>query len=630
MQKEADGFLTGLVKWDAHLGQRVLDGVSFLVPAFLFSAFAVSPKASDLQNVYIQLTVLLVFLVGSLCRLILGWNRLRSHRFHIGSAVFDITCLYAFLAIIPLAYASSAAISLKAPTANVLFVFIVARIVLFDIRLIIATGLYAAIGWGGLTAWALMDPSSTGITREFLEYTTSSKVLIGAQIEHILSILLVTVVSAAVVNAYQRDGLTGLRKKREFLRAFKQRLSRRAKQGSTALIMVRVPNWHVLATTDKSRADRVFQALTAALLGAPIPVEMAARYEANTIILWKRCADDDMAFRNHLQLLRRVIMDVLTRQHLNAEIGAVRIKGSAEAAVQNVLAATENAGCQTDDIQIFDTEFEFWLREEAELQGRTEQALDNNWLVVLHQPIVDMLTNHIAGTEALLRMQAKDGGFVSPARFIPIMEKNGVIDEAGAHVLDVASRENLQMRQAGLAEDLFVSVNVAPPQIHAWTRLKEAAEMALVRGANLKLEVTESIAAQDENMQERLCSLRGHGAKLAIDDFGTGYSSLERLVDMPFDTVKIDIAFTRKITSPAGFAMIDAIVRMAKAAGKDVIIEGIETAEQQALALKAGVRYGQGFYFGRPSTYQDILAQAGYDRQSRNAQSERIDLSVQQ
>ena len=109
-------------------------------------------------------------------------------------------------------------------------------------------------------------------------------------------------------------------------------------------------------------------------------------------------------------------------------------------------------------------------------------------------------------------------------------------------------------------------------------------------------------------MLAKLNRLGEFGARLAIDDFGTGYSSLERLGDLPFNTLKIDIAFTRKIGTDAGYAMIDAIVRMAKSCGMDVIIEGIENAEQHALAMKAGIRYGQGFYFSRPVSVDDIVA----------------------
>lgn len=599
------------MKWDALLGQRVLDAVSFLVPALLFSAFALSPKASDLQNGLIQFGVLSFFLLGSLARLLGGWNQLRSYRFQVGSAVFDITCLFAFLLIIPLAYGSPFAISLKAPTANLLFVFIIARIVLFDIRLVVWSGLSAAIGWGALTAIALFDPGSPGLTRQFVDYTTSGKILIGAQVEQIISILLVTAVSAAVVNAYQRDGLTGLRKKREFLEAFVRRRSRREKRGPTALILIRLENWHELAIANKSAANQTLKNVTATLLDAPIPHEMAARYETDSIILWKRCAEDDVAFLNHLEVLKRRVQDIAGPLRLGVQLGAVRVNSSPETAVKNVELACDRAAYRVNRIQLCDEEFVSWVKQQSRLKQRLETAADDGLLIVYHQPIVDMLSNRMVGTEALLRLRSEDGSFVSPAAFIPIAEQTGLIDEIGAYVLETASNDSLIMRQQGLDDDLFVSVNVAPAQVHAWTRLFAASDKAIRQGTNLKLEITESSAAQNPYMNERLVELRSCGAKLAIDDFGTGYSSLERLADLPFDTVKIDIAFTRKITTDAGFAMIDAIVRMASASGKDVIIEGIENAEQQALAMKAGIRFGQGFFFGRPGRIDEVLTRAG-------------------
>ena len=135
----------------------------------MFSAFALSPKASDLENALVQVGVLTFFLLGSGIRLVSGWIRLRSFRFQVGSALFDIGCLFAFLTIIPLAYGSPFAISLKAPTANLLYVFIIARVVLFDLRLVAWSGVSASIGWGGFTILSIVEPGSPGITREFTE-----------------------------------------------------------------------------------------------------------------------------------------------------------------------------------------------------------------------------------------------------------------------------------------------------------------------------------------------------------------------------------------------------------------------------------------------------------------------------
>ena len=615
MNTESENFMAGLMKWDALLGQRVLDTISFLVPAFLFTAFALSPKASDLQNALIQSGMLSLFLLGSGIRLVTGWKRLRSYRFQIGSALFDIGCLLAFLTIIPLAYGSPFAISLKAPTANLLYVFIIARVVLFDIRLVAWSGGMAAIGWVGLTILSIFEAGSPGITHEFVEYTMSEKILIGAQVEHVISILLVTIVSAAVVNAYQRDGLTGLRKKRDFVEALKRRLTGRIKSENTALVSIQIENWHALANENKSSANTAVKDVTEALLRAPVPHILAARYESDTILLWKRCAEDDLAFLHHLELLKRSADEQLVSKNVAVKIGAARVNESAETALRNLERALEFAAESDQKIQIYDSEFDAWITRQNELTARLETSVEDGRLVVLHQPIIDMMTNRLAGTEALVRLKREAGGFVSPAEFIPLAEKSGAIDQIGAHVLEIASLDQKQMRQSGLDETVFVSVNVAPQQIHAWTRLEGCVAKSLTHGANLKLEVTESSAAQSDDIQAKLSHLRELGAKLAIDDFGTGYSSLERLEALPFDTLKIDIAFTRKIGTDAGYAMIDAIVRMAKASGMDVIIEGIEDAQQHALAMKAGIRYGQGFYFSRPISVDAVVSFAAKQNQ---------------
>ena len=402
MNTESESFMAGLMKWDALLGHRVLDTISFLAPAFLFSALPLSPKASDLQNALVHFGLLSFFLLGSGIRLVSGWNRLRSYRFQIGSALFDIGCLYAFLTILPLAYDSPFAISLKAPTANLLYVFIIARVVLFDIRLVAWTGISAAIGWVGLTTLSIVDAGSPGITREFAEYTMSGKILIGAQVEHVISILLVTVVSVAVVNAYQRDGLTGLRKKRDFVEAFKRRLPRHIKTERTALISIQIYYWHALANENKAAANAAIKDVAAAVLRAPVPHILAAKYESDTVILWKRCAEDDSAFRHHLELLKQYADEQIISKKVAVKIGAARVKESGETTLRNLERALDFAADQAHKIQIFDSEFETWITRQNELIAKLDTAAEDGLLVVQHQPIIDMMTNGLAGTEALV------------------------------------------------------------------------------------------------------------------------------------------------------------------------------------------------------------------------------------
>ena len=130
----------------------------------------------------------------------------------------------------------------------------------------------------------------------------------------------------------------------------------------------------------------------------------------------------------------------------------------------------------------------------------------------------------------------------------------------------------------------------------------------------LVLEVTESLAAQDQAVQQTLREIRALGVGLALDDFGTGYSSLSCLHELPVDTVKMDRSFVSQAgQSEYHRVLIDATLRMARALGLGTVAEGIETPEQAALMLAMGCERGQGYWFSRPMDTQALVAwiQAG-------------------
>jgi EAL domain-containing protein (putative c-di-GMP-specific phosphodiesterase class I) len=118
---------------------------------------------------------------------------------------------------------------------------------------------------------------------------------------------------------------------------------------------------------------------------------------------------------------------------------------------------------------------------------------------------------------------------------------------------------------------------------------------------SLQLEVTESLAAQDESVQATLQELKALGLTLALDDFGTGYSSLASLHLLPVDTIKIDRSFVKEaVTSAHHRVLIEATVRVAKNLLMGTVAEGIETAEQAAVVRELGCEKGQGYFFSKP------------------------------
>ncbi|CAN5775847.1 hypothetical protein BH11PSE13_BH11PSE13_27390 [soil metagenome] len=154
-----------------------------------------------------------------------------------------------------------------------------------------------------------------------------------------------------------------------------------------------------------------------------------------------------------------------------------------------------------------------------------------------------------------------------------------------------------------------VSVNLSRAQLadsKIVGRVAHALSASGLPPACLQLEVTESLAAQDDTVRTRLAELKELGLTLALDDFGTGYSSLASLHELPIDVVKIDRSFVSPIeTSAHHRVLIESVVRVAQSLGMRTVAEGIETAGEASLLGALGCDKGQGYFYARPLTADD-------------------------
>ena len=212
------------------------------------------------------------------------------------------------------------------------------------------------------------------------------------------------------------------------------------------------------------------------------------------------------------------------------------------------------------------------------------------------------------GTETcflLLRWQHPSLGLITPDRFIPIAEENGLIVPIGNWVLEQACHQSAEWHREGLQPPNGVSINLSSRQL-----LKQNADELLqlcrrhhrqLRTGPLTFEITESLLMHDigfvTNLLHRLKRL---GIKVMIDDFGTGFSSLSYLAHLPVDGLKIDRAFLRKIGDGNNAALTRAIIAMAKSLNLEVVAEGVQTPHQLAQLLGMGCSMAQGFLFGEP------------------------------
>jgi len=257
-----------------------------------------------------------------------------------------------------------------------------------------------------------------------------------------------------------------------------------------------------------------------------------------------------------------------------------------------------------NDYALYTEELTAHAQQRVEIASELRRALNRQELRVYYQPVHDLKSSRLIGVEALVRWQHPQRGLVSPAEFIPVAERTGLIAEIDAWVMRQACRQMCQWQQDGVALS-FVAVNVSSRLFARRELYRQVAQVLRETGldpAFLELEVTESAVMEDPEVAlEQMHRLRELGVRLAIDDFGTGYSSLLRLKRLPVQKLKIDQGFVAGLPWDEDDAAISrVIIALAQSMGMQVHAEGIEQAEQAAFLLEQGCDFGQGYWFGRP------------------------------
>ncbi len=247
------------------------------------------------------------------------------------------------------------------------------------------------------------------------------------------------------------------------------------------------------------------------------------------------------------------------------------------------------------------------------LENDLRQALERQELFVVYQPLVDLHSGAFVGMEALLRWRHPQRGMVSPVEFIPVAEACGLIGTLGQFVLQTACSTFAAMAlPVGDGPPPTLSVNLSRAQLRQPglpADVQDALRANDLSPEQLVLEVTESLAAQDELVLSTLHAIRALGVALSLDDFGTGYSSLSCLHELPVNFVKIDRSFVSQAhTSDYHRVLIEATIRMAQTLGLGTVAEGIETQDQACLMAQLGCDKGQGYLYGKPLEAEGLVA----------------------
>ena len=271
---------------------------------------------------------------------------------------------------------------------------------------------------------------------------------------------------------------------------------------------------------------------------------------------------------------------------------------------------------------VFRTEMRQRAAQRQDMEEQLRIAISQRQLFVVYQPVIGFrgdqgceAIDRAAGVEALVRWRHPDRGIVPPLDFIGIAEECGLIGALGHYVLEEACTQFVDWRKRlGEHAPRTLAVNLSRGQLDLPGFVESVAEVLRRSGMHardLQLEITESLAAQDEHVQAWLHQLKALGLTLALDDFGTGFSSLSSLHLLPVDTVKIDRSFVSEAVSSAHHrALIEATVRVAASLGMRTVAEGIETDLQSGLICELGCDKGQGYFFSRPLEAEQLAAWA--------------------
>ena len=300
------------------------------------------------------------------------------------------------------------------------------------------------------------------------------------------------------------------------------------------------------------------------------------------------------------------------RLQVGASVGVARYPEDGDSLsklIRSAHLALYEAKQSRNAVCVYKAEMETAYLRRLNVEQRLRYGLASHALYMVYQPQVNDAGETI-GLEALVRWQDEELGFVSPAEFVDVAEKSGLMIPLGNFVLDTSLREFRQLiDKVQLPLDLAINISVIQfCQPGFVDTVLNALKTHDVSPSSLVLEITETLFMGNfGQVLQTICDLRSHGIRLAMDDFGTGYSSLSLLRQLPLDELKIDKSFVDGIVEDEKAAnMVRSIVAIARSHNMSLIAEGVEEQAQAQALIKMGCLRFQGYYFSRPVPMADV------------------------
>lgn len=259
---------------------------------------------------------------------------------------------------------------------------------------------------------------------------------------------------------------------------------------------------------------------------------------------------------------------------------------------------------------LFDTEQARTIRNYHESVEHIKEAMLDEQFVLYYQPKVNMRTGKVIGVEALIRWQHPEKGLLAPIHFLPTIEEHKLSEELGHWVIETALQQIYIWQQQGIHLPTSVNISARHLRMPSFSlRLRQLLQKyPAISPKMLELEVLETSTLGDlAQISQTLEECRALGVELSLDDFGTGYSSLTYLKRLPANIIKVDQSFIRDILEdPEDLAILDGVLGLAKAFGRNVIAEGVETIAHGDTLLRMGCELAQGYGIARPMSAEHI------------------------
>ena len=245
------------------------------------------------------------------------------------------------------------------------------------------------------------------------------------------------------------------------------------------------------------------------------------------------------------------------------------------------------------------------------LESQIRDAHQNKEFVMYHQPIIDMKTSKICGSEALIRWNSPEKGLISPGIFIDLLENSALIIPVGFWIIEECFQQSKLVAQKNPGQKFSISINISARQLSNSGFIDTLKMLILKHGINpenFKLEVTERVFIEGGSVIDFLNKCHALGFEISLDDFGTGFSSLQYLSRLPIDFIKIDRSFVMNILGDEKTkAIVSAIIYLSKKLNIQVIAEGIETEAEFTIMKELGANFAQGYLFSKPVELSRLL-----------------------